>query len=116
MVEDTAMVPSCVVHPPNRHGGDHTSTHVPLRFLPMTIRSRDRKRAEANRRRHAAIIAPTNPDAPTPRPRREKQLTERQKAALQTYGKYVRLPGVLGAVETLDHLDKVDQFLPVKYI
>lgn len=77
----------------------------------MTIRSRDRKRAEANRRRHAAIIAPTNPAPSTPRPRREKQLTKRQQAALQTFGKFVKLPGVIGAVETLEHLDKMDKFI-----
>ncbi len=46
------LASACVVHPPNRHGGHIVHTNY---VTTMTIRSRDRQRAEANRRRHANI-------------------------------------------------------------
>jgi hypothetical protein len=81
----------------------------------MTIRTRDRKRAEANNRKHKAIINSINPVKQEPEKRviKQKQLTERERSALQVFGKYVKLPGVLGAVETLKHLDKMDQFIVI---
>ena len=82
----------------------------------MTIRTRERKRAEQRQRKHKAIInmiRPNNTDKPKRRTNQPKPLTERERSALQVFGKYVKLPGVIGAVETLKHLDKMDDFIVI---
>ena len=82
----------------------------------MAIRTRERKRAEQRQRKHKAIINAIQPnkiDEPKRRANQPKQLTERERSALQVFGKYVKLPGVLGAVETLKHLDRMDDFIVI---
>ena len=72
------------------------------------MRSRDRKRAEANARRHASLLPAGQ--KPATRTRKPKQLSEREQRALHQWGKYVFIGHSRTPVETLKHLDQEENF------
>ena len=67
------------------------------------MRDRDRKRAEANARRHASLLPAGQ--KPATRTRKPKQLSEHEQRALHQWGKYVLIGSSKQPVETLKHLE-----------